>query len=599
MARKPGQAHQQFGATLGPRLAQIVSKAVHDHMQRTAHTRAKIGTEALVGLFRTMTNERHAHTKDFLRMLLGHDGVTPELERVLAFMADGQGELSELLGSRIAYGAIGTGLSSGIANLLAPINQELMAATPLQIPGPQEVAAMAAAGIIPDSNAQAVGERSGLNTGWMSALIKQARSYPGVAQLLDLHHRGLITTDDVQLALSRAGVPSDWHQAIIASGEALQAPADLALMVLKGITSETEAAGEAEQQGINARRFSQMVQVNGEPPGLMQLLEAFRRHIIDQHRLEHGVRQSRVRDEWMDVLLELRYEPASTSDAIRGVVQNHITIDEGRRIADENGLKPGELEWLVESAGNPPGPQQMLDLVNRGEMTLDAAKQGLRESRLKNKYIDTFVHLRRKLPEGRQVITMITRGAISEHDGAELLHKLGYDPTVVEGLIKSATSGQVAREKELAKAEVQELWFEKAISEDEAIALLKRLGYNDHNARLVVEMVNLKRETALRRAAMGPIRSAYIGRNIDETQARTDLIRIGIPHEQVELAIELWSIDRETHTKQLSEAQIVKANEQGLISDAQAEQRLMGIGYDHGDARLLLDMQKNRSTPAP
>lgn len=599
MARKPGTAHQQLGATLGPRLAQVVSMAVHDHMRRTAKTRAKIGTEAALGFFRTMTAERMSHTRDFMHLLLGHKATPPEVEKVLRFMADGQGELSELLGHQIVYNAIGTGISSGIANFLAPLNQQLMHTTPNQLPGPAELAALAASGIITQAKAEDVAEYAGMPSDWTKTMVEQARSYPGVGQVLDMYFRGLIEIGEVRLALTRAGLPPDWHDAIIESGQQELLPADLALMVLKGIIPEADAARDAEKQGLNSERFGKLVLANGEPPGMMQLLEAYRRHFIDEARLTHGIRQSRIRDEWMDVILKLRYEPPSTSDAIRGVVQKHLDVNEARKIADENGLEPGNIDWLIETAGNPPSDTQLMQLWNRGHLTRAQAEQGMREGRLKDKYIKHMVNLRERLPEGRQVVTMITRGAMSEHEGASILHQLGYSSKVVQGLIRSATSGQVAREKELAKAEVQELWYEKAITEDEAIKLLKRLGYSDHNARLVIEMVNLKRETALRRAAMSPVRSAYISRKIDETQAHADLAKLSIPHEQITLAMELWTIDRDTHTKQLTEAQIVKANTLGLLSDQAAEDRLMGLGYDHGDARLLLDMEKNRTRPAP
>lgn len=599
MARRFTPPTHPLGDKLAPKIALLVKHVMNEHLRESGAHRSKLMTQAAIDFFKTITDERDEHMGDLLSMVLDHPDTHPAAEKMLKFIHSGKGELAGLLSSRMLGSVAASGLGSGLANILAPINQDLMLSKPYQIPDPATVAAFYTARLLAYGDAYELGKRSGLDDQYITPLIEASWSYPGLAQLLELLRRKLIEGKDVATALRRQSVPEDYIAGLIDLYQTPLSPEDLALTVLKGISTEGEAVKEAEESGINAERFKRMVLMIGEPPGPEQLGEAYRRKLINRQRFEHGIRQSRIRDEWIDVLLDLRFSPASPSDAIRGVVQNHLEHDKGKQIAEDGGLRPEDFDWLVETAGNPPGVMQMIDLWRRGKMSEGEVKQGIRESRVKNKYIDHVVNLKRVLPAERQIVSMVTHGAITEQEGAKLLHERGYDDVTVRGFIHSATSSQAVREKALGRAEVVELYYDHAISEARAVELLHGLGYTAATAKLVLSLADLRREKALRQAAMGPIRSSYIAQHIDETEAAAELTKLGLPHKQVDFAMALWKHDRESHRKVLTEAQIVAANVKGLFSDATAESRLMALGYTKGDARVLLDLEKTRTTPAP
>ncbi len=599
MARNFTAAGRPLGDRLAPKIALLTRHVLREHLKESAHDRARIGTQAALDFFKTLEHERNVHLADLLELWTGHERTHPAAEKALAFIHRGKGELSELLATHAVGGAVGTSLASGLANILAPVNQAIMLADPAQVLPPETMAVLAAAGIVTQDYAEHIGKMSGIPNEGTRWLIQQARQYPSMGQLLGLYHRQLIDHGQLELALTRAGIPPDWHAAIIASGQELLAPADLALQVLKGIRTEQEAQPEAHAQGLSSERLRLLVEQTGEPIGLEQLQEAYRRGYIDERRLEHGIRQSRVRNEWTDVILKLRFAPASPSDALKAVIQGHLSSEEGKRISAENGLDPRDWEWLRETEGEPPGPMQMITLLRRHKVSQAFVEQAIRESRVKNKYIPHLIELRRAIPSLFQINNMLKAGSISEAEGARLLHESGYQTDVVKGLVHAAVHGAAAKDKALAKAEVEELYYDHAITREQALEHLKLLGLHGHNAELALSIVDLRREKTLRQAAMSPIRTEYVARRIDGEDAKRKLLSLGIPHAQVELSVRLWQVDREAHTKLLSEAQIVKANKEGLLSDDGAETRLMALGYHHDDARLLLNMEKGRRHPAP
>ena len=599
MARSFKHPTAPVGDKLAPKIAHLVRHVMNEHLRETGGVRSKIAVQAALDFFKTITDERDEHAAELLGLWLGGEKTHPGAEKLLQFIAGGEGEMSALLSSGVLSSAVGSSIGSGLANILAPLNQAIMLADPAQILPPGQMAALAATRIVDPGYAAHISAMSGIPGVASAYLLEASYNWPSAEQGLELFRRRKIDQAALSHILRRNAIPEAYIEGLTELWERPLDPEELALMVLKGIKTEEEARSEATLSGVNTDRLDRMILATGEPPGLEQMMEAYRRKLVDGPRFEKAVRQSRVRNEWTDVLLALRFQPASPADAIRGAVQGHIDKAKAKTIAEEGSLRPEDFDWMYETAGNPPGTMQMIELWRRGKMTQKQVEQGIRESRYKNKYIGPITDLKRVIPPLYQITRILTAGGMTNAEGAKLLTELGYDKTVVTGLIHSATGGKVAKQKEVAVGILEELYYDHAIDEAEALKHLKALGYDDASAKLILSVVDLRREKTVRQAAMAPIKTEYVNRHLDRNEAQQRLDALGLPHKQVTFALDVWTVDREAHTKLLTEAQIVKANLLGLLDDANAEARLEALGYRHEDARLLLDMEKGRSTPAP
>ena len=92
-------------------------------------------------------------------------------------------------------------------------------------------------------------------------------------------------------------------------------PAQVADLVLKGWWDMERGTAEANKYGISSDRFQAMVDDAGEPPALQMLLQAYRRQIIgwDSDNAQgtsvlEGIKQSRLRDQWADMVQALVVE---------------------------------------------------------------------------------------------------------------------------------------------------------------------------------------------------------------------------------------------------------------------------------------------------
>lgn len=577
----------------------LVKQAMQDQMRETAKLRSQIHAEGLNEFFRGMNKEKLNHYTPFWQLFMGHPDTPEEVEKVLRFIAHGRGEASEIASSLGLGQVIGTSVLSGVSNLLAPVNQQILAAAPFTLLDPSMAAAAVVQGWLAPGSGEEEAKKSGVSSERFSILRHLAENPPSFDVALVLWRRGLVNEQTVRNIAKQGGINEAYLPELLELKREHLAPADAALATLRGIITEAEGADIAAVDGYTASDFRVLVENTGEPPGLMQLLEAYRRDFINDERLRKGIRQSRVRDEWADVVEKLRFTPASTSDALKAVIQGHISSDEGKVIAEQNGQRPEDWDWLVATEGNPPGNMQMITLLRRKKISQEDTEQAIRESRVKDKYIPAVIDLKRVIPAMYLIKMMVERGAMDPTTAERLLEESGYEPQVCKQIVHAATTGTVTKEKQLAKTEVTELYHDGAITRDHAIELLGKLGYTKDNCEFILALIELKRERRILEAGISPIRSAYVKRHITEAQASADLDKIRVPANQKAYLLALWAIERTASTKELTEAQVVRANTLGLMDDSAAESRLMGIGYSHEDAQILLDLEKGRTVPAP
>lgn len=364
-------------------------------------------------------------------------------------------------------------------------------------------------------------------------------------------------------------------------------PETLAELVVKGWVDVGDAAHEATYSGINASRFQAMVDGTGNPPGPETLLSMLRRSIIDRSGFERGVKQGYTRNEWIEPLAALEYDLPAVSQLVEGVVQNHVDPEAARLAAKANGLPEEWFTLYVDNAGNPPGPETTLTMMNRGIIDQAQATQALRESRLKDKYIPAFLQLARRRIPMRTVSTLIGHGVLSKPDAERYLQQLGFSGEDADLIIAAAPHTATSAAKEASLATIRSLYVDRIISRDEATADLEKIGYDARTADLLLQLADSQALQRIRNAAVTRIRGIFVSRRVDEANARSDLAKLGVAPDQVGYMIQLWTIERDANVKVLTPAQIVSAGKKGILDEQTVLDRLQADGYSADDARVL------------
>jgi hypothetical protein len=548
---------------------------------------------------------------DILRVLGGHGfgsflggagslfndvtGVVEKVPVVGGVIGDVMNPLHELekAGGRLAIPyavgyALGYTVWQAFQPMLLPINHAIASVFQNQIFDMQTAAELVTKRVISQRDGADEAHGNAFDNWHFDGLLQATYNWPAISELMELHRRGEITDHDLDNGIQRNGIPPEFADKIKGLQRIILSPADLALAHLRGDITPEELAAYTKMVGVTTHDMDTLIGNTGEPPGLMQLLEAYRRHFIDKDRLEKGVRQSRVRNEWIPTIEKLRYTPMSTADAVRATVENYMQPSEARDIADANGLEPGHIDFLLQAWGRPLAHGEMMALYHRGLATIAQVKQSVRESDIKDKYVNMSVELGRRLLSERLIVQAIHYNAIDLATGARKLQELGYNAQDAGILIKLGVHEAQGAHKELTRAQIVQLYNDNVLSQAQAEQHLTNIGYSAANAGYALRIADVQQHTKEINAEKGAIRASFLAGNIDSVQAQAQLQGIGLSLDQAQHSVTVWSREKHRASRVLSEAQIVKAAEQGVVTPAEALTLLEASGFSRADATILL-----------
>jgi hypothetical protein len=481
-------------------------------------------------------------------------------------------------------GSIGTFLN----NLAAPILYSAIRAQPQLNVDVGTLANLGATRLMSDADAANRAAEQGISNTQFERLRQLAYSYPGVPDALEMLRRGIISSGVFTAILERNAVPDALIQAWAELRAVLLSPADAALAVIRGNMSHAEGVRISEQWGVSAADFQVIADNTGEPPGPQELSEALRRGYINEETFTHGILQSRVRNEWIPTLLALRYSPMSVADAVNGVVQNHISASEAAKIANDNGLVPGAVNTLIQTAGEPLSRTEMEQLYNRGKATKAEVLQALRESRLKDKYGEQAFELHVRLLEPRMLSSAVTVGALTHAEAVQRALEYGYSQKDAEVLVNEGSAHKLLTYKTRVISAAEGLYEENAITGVEFTNIAKGMGFDPAEADFILKSAEYRRQAKVLTMVVAAIRSKYIAHHITKGQASGLLDATGVKAGQRDFLLNYWDIEKSANVKMLTEAQIIRAMKKSTITPQNTVDRLLALGYTPGDAAILI-----------
>lgn len=363
--------------------------------------------------------------------------------------------------------------------------------------------------------------------------------------------------------------------------------AQIATAYVKHVETGIDLDNQRALNGIIPSHMDLLTEITGNPPGPEALVDQWRRKLITDEQLVRGIHQGYMKDEWVQFYRNLQYVPISTAEAVQAAVQSHMPYDDALIVANNNGISGPDFDILYETAGNPPGPETTLTMWNRGIFTEGEAVQALRESRLKDKYIEPFMRLARRRIPARTISTLVGHGALTTARAAAMLKELGYSDDDSTALLDSATKVKAAPHHQLAAGTIKELYVDRLIPRDVAIADLALAGYDEPTATALLQLADAQQVHKMQSAAITKVRTIYVAHHMDETQARADLAMLGVAHDQIEPTIQLWTLEREANIRTLTEAQLRAAAKKGVITVDEYVARLVHEGYRQDDAVIL------------
>lgn len=582
-------AHSHGGAKVGTKVAGLVSKSIVATHNKLVGVKHKLAMLVFHDISDMISREVHQSLDPVMVQIWGALPDSSPAKSAIGFMANETGQAQALSGTSMLAGSLMSSVAQVINNELADAVYGLLESNPHLLPDPATLAQMAAKGIVDEGNAAQHIAMQGINTSWIGPLIESMRSYPDPVSAIEFKRRGLVTDAQFNEWGARNGLTQDAIDMYKSLQYSPISVADAALAVLRGNIPQDVAYAIARENGVEPGDFDTLVNNTGEPLGLMQLLEAYRRGFIDEATVKKGILDSRIRNEWIDTAVQLRYSPMTTSDAVNAVVQDQLPQADAESIADQNGLQPGAFQTLLNTAGEPLSRTEMEDLYNRGLVTQSQVEQALRESRLKNKYNTYAFDLHTRLLDTGQIADAVLYGTMTHQEAIDKAMLHGYSAADAATIAQSAVNRKLELERRQVMTAIVALYENNGISIDDAKAAASGLGFESSEMEFILQAAEFRRNEKLIAAALSAVRSKYIGHHITEPEAQAYIDALNLPSTQRDQVIQLWTIEREANVRMLTEAQIVKAVGNQLITQEEGLARLVNAGFSQADAALLLE----------
>lgn len=619
---RPGPSWRRdgpLGDKLGPRLVQLLvdanlrsrgALAAHEARVRQVGTQALIDRagEEVANLWRPLIAEAIATNGDDMH---------PTMLRHLQRMSSGAHQWEALAGHLAASGT-GT-LSQSLGNALFPTTALINRSGRFTPVDAQTGAAAVAAGLAPYGEGDANAANYGYIPNAFRLMVDLAQNVPPPTIIGDLLNRGLIDGGRADYWVQRSALPSELHQPVLALRRQLLSPADAALAVLRGVIPHKEGETIAARSGLDPGDFAILVADTGEPLGLMQLLEAYRRGFIDDKQLENGILQSRVRNEWIPVAKQLRYAPVPTADAVDAALRGHLGWDAAQKIAEQNGIEPSQFAVLRANAGSPPADMQLLELWRRGVIGEAEVDEGLRTGRLRDQWIGPIKALRDERLPTADAIDAWLRGHLTRGQAEAIVRENGLaaedvpaafgnagNPLALMQMLEALRRGFITRERFLegfAESRYRNDWSATAlqvayspISTADAIDALVQGHLTDAQARQAAHDNGLEPQwfTALYQTAGSPLsrteaEQLYNRGLLTAADVEQALRESRLKDKYVASALQL-------HVRLPAPREVITALEEGAITREQAATWLADAGYQPDVITMMITTGEARST---
>lgn len=440
----------------------------------------------------------------------------------------------------------------------------------------------------------------------------------GPEQAAEALRRGYIKKDGTgpdstsyEQAIAESRLHNKWANVLEELTRALLSPADAADAVVRGFIDHAAGASVALLSGVDSGTFATMVNLAGDAPSPTQLAEALRRGIIPENSgnpaepgFVQGIQQGRLANKWTNMIRQLAQQWPTPTDALEARLVGQVDDAQSQKLYQQFGGDPKYWQLLFDTRGESPTPLELITLANRGYIDWDGTgpekvtyAQGFHEGRWRNKWQPVYKKLAEYVPPEGTVVTLLSRGVITDDQAATLLAKQGMDKQLITAYIKQAHTDALTDYRGATVGMVLEAYHGQLINEADAKRILTALHVAPQAQEFMIEYQNMQRAFQAVNSALTRIRTLYAARKITIETARKSLTELGIQSDQIGDMLKSWSLENSIAVKNLTEAQIADAFEAGILSEAEAFIELANIGYTPFDAWVLLSIKAKQQLP--
>lgn len=482
------------------------------------------------------------------------------------------GTAASTVGETIAVAA-GSAGHTALSPISEAVAQKAWSTAPIRLPVAEYLALGVAQGQVDAATAKEWARKQGFGDDQWQAMVDIANTGPAIGQAMQSYRRGDLTDAEFDTALQRAAIEPQWWPALRKLRDSPLEPAEIAKAIHRNIMrgdglllvepsstpgrvpavapSPIDPTTEAAWSGIDHERLRILVGNAGLPPGVVQGLELLNRGAITEDDFSRLVGESNLRQEWGDVLLELRRRLLTPHEYAELRLRGWITPDERDAGAALSGMEAADAQLLDNMLGRPLPLHQVTTGEARGgsfggdyEGVPEPYRTALRQSNVRPEWGNLAYANRYTVPSYFILRAILQSGGMTEAEFADYGRQLGWPPDLADKAAKAlASGGGSGGDPHVGKAQTQ-LW----------------------NA----------------------LHKSYVDDAATDAQATADLEFLGITAAAAAQVLATWGRERALVRRLLTPTEIRKAIGQPGRDQAWALERLKELGMDDADAQTFL-----------
>lgn len=477
------------------------------------------------------------------------------------------GSLGELGAYTLEY-AVGFGLGLAVGRGLEPlattISQDAWHADPSRALDPADASRIAAQGLRDAAWAAGEAALSGINGDRFRLLHETEMRAPTVGELLELIRRSQATDADVEHALRKAQLEDEWHARIRGLAVVPLEPAEVAKAIHRNIisgpdlltvaapstpgrvpqvpVSPIDAKREAAWSGYDAEKLRVLVGTSGLPLSLMEMLSLLNRGAVTADDVKRSVAQSDLRNEYMDVALELRRHLLTPTDYVNARLRGWINDEAMYAGTSLHGVTHEDTDLIFKTHGRPLSFHQVWVGLQRGGTydgptdAIDPAfLRQLQQSDIRPEWYNLAWAQRHSLPSAFVVRQLQTRGTLSARDAEAIYVHEGWPPDLARKVADATAAPTTATEDPwVKKAEgtlftAQHKQFMEGVPVDAQVReTLTLIGIEAPAQARILELWRHERALKSRKLTPTQIHRAFDAHELDEPTALAELKAMGL-----------------------------------------------------------------------
>ena len=180
-------------------------------------------------------------------------------------------------------------------------------------------------------------------------------------------------------------------------------------------------------------------------------------------------------------------------------------------------------------------------------------------------------------------------GVMTESEVYAAYVELGYNERDAKRMSDFTLKQVLATQSKFTSTDIVSAYSKYMITQGDAESLLRDVGVRSENIPFIILTAQYKRAWALTEARITAIRNLYKKEVYDDSKARSELLRLDLPGERVDVLMEQWYLDGTAGVgRYWTTAQTLGFMKEGLITPDRGKQELAAIGYDDEHINIYL-----------